>query len=98
MVNTSVKKVRTAINKSRLSGNGIKEVALQNVFSRFGLQGQLSNLGVQGTRQVQERIEINTVYQWYYYDRKINCVPKDWGFSCADILDCWGQCWIGNMV
>ena len=67
-------KVRTAIDESGLSGNGVTEGRLQNLFDGFteSLWGQLANLGVQDTRQVQERVETNTGYQWHYYDGKIH--------------------------
>ena len=100
LVETFVDKVRTAIDESGLSGNGVTEGRLRNLFDGFAesLRDQLSNLSVQDTRQERERVETNTGYQWHYYDGKIHRVPKDWRFLRVGVLDCWRQWWIGDTV
>ena len=49
-------KARTAINESRISANEIIKARLRNLFDGFAsnLREQLSNIGVQGTRQERE--------------------------------------------
>ena len=77
LVELFVDRVKTAIDESGLSGNGITEGRLKNLFDGFAasLRERVSNIGVQDTRQELEWVETNTGYQWHYYDVKIHCVP-----------------------
>ena len=102
LADTFEEKVRTAIDEAGLSGTGVTERRLTNMFDGFAreLREQLSGLGVDGTRtsQQRERVETGTGYEWHYYDGKIHRVPKDWRFPRVGVLDCWRQWWIGDSV
>ena len=102
LADTFEEKVRTAIDEAGLSGTGVTKRRLTNMFDGFAreLREQLSGLGMEETRTLQqrERVETGTGYEWHYYDGKIHRVPKDWRFPRVGVLDCWRQWWIGDSV
>ena len=105
LVDGFVSKVKQAIDKSGLSGNGVTENRLQTMFDTFtrDMRQQLDGMGIQRLqnelgRQGNEHVETGRGYQWHYFDGRYHPVPKDWRFPRVGVYDAWKQWWIGDSV
>ena len=103
LVDTFVDKVKKAIDESGLTGNGVTEQRLQNMFQSFAqdLRQQLNELAGNtpaAANRSRDRVETGRGYRYHHYDGRFYRVPKDWRFPRIGTLDACRQWWVGDTV